>query len=63
MVKNEYGKEIDFEAAAALMDDEIIENDIADMEWTEQQYFDIYCYEHEKKFGEKFEFAKENPTS
>lgn len=58
-VMNEYGVLIDFDAARNLMDDDlcgcIVEDDI-------QLFFNRYCEEHEKEFGEPFELSKENPV-
>lgn len=61
-VKNEYGVSIDYDAAVALMDDELCE--ALNMEiapCTEQEFFDAYCKAHEEKYGEAFEPAKANP--
>lgn len=59
-VINTWGTEINFEAAVALMDDEIRE-EIAGTVDAEQEFFDAYCKAHEAKFGEGFECAKKNP--
>ena len=59
-VINEWGTEIDFEAAVALMDEEIVESLDGTTE-SDQEYFDAYCKAHEEKYGEEFECAKENP--
>lgn len=51
-----YGKWVDYEAAASLMDDEIREelhNEMAPCE--PQAFMDAYLVRHEAKFGEKFE--------
>jgi len=67
MVKNQYGVEIDFEAAVAMMDTEIM----VDMEgsiWpanqpdSDQDYFEVYCEKYMEKYGEEFEANKENPV-
>lgn len=58
IVKNQYEIEINFEAAAILMDDELREelhNDIAPC--TEQEFFDAYCERHLVKYGEDWELA------
>lgn len=63
VVKNDYGVEVDYDAAVATMDNEIREElhrRIAPC--TNQAFFDAYCAEHREKFGEYFEFAKENPV-
>lgn len=62
-VINEYGVQIDYEAAVNLMDDELREEihmDIAPC--TEQEFFDEYARRHEQKFGEPWELAKPNPV-
>ena len=60
-VVNECGTEIDFEAAVALMDEEIREQIAGNVD-TEQEFFDAYCKAHEKAYGESFECAKSNPV-
>lgn len=61
-VKNEYGKELDFDTAVILMDDEIRESlHTALAPCTNQQFFDAYAKAHEEKFGEEWELAKANP--
>ena len=62
-VKNSYGVELDFEAALQFMDDEIRENLSAEMApCSEQEFFDAYEKEHEKKFPEEpWELSKANP--
>lgn len=61
-VKNEYGVEIDFEAAAMLMDDDIREQLHMEGFDNEQDFFDAYCKAHEEAFHDEFECAKENPV-
>lgn len=61
-VKNPHGKDMDFDSAVILMDDEIRENlhnELAPC--GEQQFFDAYVKAHEQKFGEAWELAKPNP--
>lgn len=61
-VKNQYGVEISFDAAAALMDDDTREAVHADVApCSEQEFFEAYCKAHYDRFGEDFEPAKENP--
>ena len=62
-VINEFGKEINFEVAVELMDDELREEIAAtgDYDNDSQGFFMAYCEAHERKFGEEFELAKENP--
>ena len=60
IVKNEFGVDIDFDAAVALMDGDLRE-EIAGAVDTEQEFFDAYCKAHEYKYGAEFECAKENP--
>ena len=62
-ITNEFGVEINFEAAVNFMDDEICEmlhQEIAPC--TDQEFFDAYCKAHEDKFDEEWELAKENPV-
>jgi hypothetical protein len=68
-IRNEAGTEIDFDAAVALMDDElrehlheIIEVFEGEREFTAQQFFDDYVMLHREKFGEEFEPNKCNPV-
>ncbi len=63
MVENEWGTEIDFEVAVQYMDDDLREELHASLApTTDQIFFDAYAKAHEEKFGEPFEFAKENPV-
>lgn len=62
-ITNEAGTEIDFEAAAQLMDDEIRERlhmyyDARD----EADFFHAYCQKHREQFGEEFEPNKRSPN-
>lgn len=60
-VANQYGKEIDFEAAINIADREICEKlhfELAPC--SEQKFFDAYCEAHEAKYGEDFEPNKLN---
>ena len=61
-VMNNYGTEIEWNAALALMDDDLREELNADLApCTEQEFFSAYAKAHENKFGEEWELAKENP--
>ena len=60
-VINASGKEIDFDAAAALMDDDLRE-EIAGTVDTDQAFFAAYEKAHEAKFGEPWELSKADPT-
>ena len=61
-VTNEFGKELDYEAAVNLMDDDIREELHMQLApCTDQQFFDAYAKAHEQKFGEEWELAKANP--
>lgn len=61
-VMNNYGTEIEWNAALALMDDDLREELSADLApCTEQEFFEAYAKAHEAKFGEEWELAKENP--
>lgn len=62
-VINKEGAEINFDAAVALMDDDIreqVNNDLAPC--TEQDFFTAYETAHAKKFGAEWELSKANPT-
>ena len=62
-VTNANGKEIEFEAAVNLMDDEIRETLANDgNERTEQEFFSAYEKAHEAKHGEEWELSKSNPV-
>ena len=62
IVKNNYGTEIEWNAALALMDDDLREELNADLApCTEQEFFDAYAKAHEAKFSEEWELAKGNP--
>ena len=55
MVKNSAGREIDFEVATNLMDDELREELYMELApCTEQEFYDEYCNRHKEKFGEVF---------
>lgn len=67
MVINKNGTEIDYEAALALMDENILE-DMA-LDWyrayrpmTDQEWFTLYETQHEVKYGEEWELSRSNPT-
>jgi hypothetical protein len=63
-VTNAHGLTIDFDAAANLMDDDIV-SDLGDGHMagmTEQEAFNAYCVAHLEKFGEEFEPNKANPV-
>lgn len=62
-ITNEFGVEINFDAAVNFMDDEIREmlhQEIAPC--TDQEFFNAYCKAHEDRFDEEWELAKENPV-
>lgn len=53
-VLDEKGREIDFEAALILTDEDLRE-EMHYEEWeSDQQWFDEYAKRHEEKFGEPF---------
>lgn len=61
-VINKCGTSINFDVAVTLMDEQLkeeIHNEIAPC--TEQSFFNEYERRHEKKYGEEWELAKENP--
>ena len=62
-ITNEFGVEINFDAAVNFMDDEIREmlhEEIAPC--TDHEFFDAYCKAHEDRFDDEWELAKENPV-
>lgn len=62
-VINAAGREIDFEAAVQMMDDEIRERLHAELApCTEQEFFTVYEAAHLAKFGEEWELSKANPV-
>lgn len=61
-VINKNGKQINYDAAVQLMDDEIREELHAELSpCTEQEFFSAYEAAHAEKFGEEWELSKENP--
>ena len=62
-VINAHGKEIDFDAAVNIMDDDLREKIHAELApCTDQEFFDAYAKAHLKKFSEEFEPNKTNPV-
>lgn len=62
-VKNMCGTEIDYEASVEMMDDEIREHlHMTIAPCSEQEFFEAYEAEHEKKYGELWELSKSNPV-
>lgn len=59
-VINQSGAEIDFDAAATLMDDDLREELAAQGYDDEQDFFSAYEAAHAAKFGE-WELSKSNP--
>ena len=61
-VTNKNGAMIDFEAALALMDIDIMHE--LETVWynNDQDYFTAYEAEHLKKYGKEWELSKANPT-
>ena len=61
MVINKNGKEINYDAAVMMMDDEIREEiaNAGDCE-TEQEFFTAYEKAHEEAYGEEWELSKSN---
>jgi hypothetical protein len=63
IITNARGKEIDFDAALNLMDDDLRERLTNEREWdSDRQFFLAYCVAHEKAFSEEFEPSKQNPV-
>ena len=62
-ITNSNGTVIDFDAAVALMDDDLREAVHADLApCSEQEFFEAYCKAHEAKYGEAFEPDKASPV-
>lgn len=60
-VSNKYGQKLDFEAVVQFMDDEIREYLHGELAPCEPQYFyEKYCEEHKKKYGEEFLTEEKN---
>ena len=62
-VTNQYGKEIDYEAAVSLMDDDLRErlsNELAPC--TNQVFFDAYVRAHAEKYGADWVLDDPNPV-
>lgn len=59
-VINMNGTEINYEAAVAMMDDEIRESIFGTVD-SEQEFFTAYEKAHAEKYGEEWELSKENP--
>lgn len=63
LVINPYGLEIDWDAAVALMDDDIREELHASREWdTEEDFFRAYAAAHLARYGEPWELDGLNPV-
>lgn len=63
MVTNTNGYELNFDAAAILMDDEIRESLNSKLApCTEQEFFTAYEEAHSEAYGEEWELSKANPT-
>lgn len=61
-VINMSGIAIDFDTAVSMMDDEIRESVHAEIApCTEQEFFAAYEKAHAEKYGEEWEFSKDNP--
>lgn len=61
-VINQHGRELNFDAAVVLMDDEIREELHGKLApCTDQEFFDAYARAHEEKYDEEWELAKQNP--
>jgi hypothetical protein len=60
---NKSGKEIEFAAAEAMMDEELREELCAELApCTNQEFFSAYESAHEERFGEEWELSKANPV-
>lgn len=54
IVKDRLGRDVNYEAAENLMDDELRESIHGEFARTQQQFFDEYAKRHFAKFGEHF---------
>jgi hypothetical protein len=57
-IRNFNDCEIDFDAAVNLMDNRLREelhDAVAGTDTTEQEFYDMYCEAHRKRFGKGFE--------
>lgn len=61
-ITNAAGREIDFDAAATLMDNGIVAALGHGDGLTEQEFFTDYCAMHWARFDEEFEPNKANPV-
>lgn len=62
MVINKNGVEINFDAAVALMDDDLREELNAELApCSDQEFFSAYESRHEAKYGEEWALSVENP--
>ena len=61
-VRNSHGVPVNFNAAVLLMDDEIRERLHYAGLCDPQSFFDAYCKEHYRVFGEVFEPDQESPA-
>jgi len=62
-VLNQFGAEVNFEAAVEYMDNSLRENLHMDMvPCTEQEFFTAYCKAHRERFNEAFFLDESNPV-
>ena len=59
-IKNQYGEKFDFDACRNLMDDKICD-EIISLNFEAQDFFDLYCLKHRRKYGDEFVFNKRSP--
>lgn len=61
-VVNEYGVIFDYDLSVSMMDDDLREQIHGEFApCTDQEFFNEYAKQHEQKFNEVWELAKENP--
>lgn len=61
-VENAHGREIDFDAACIIMDDDVMAAVHAELApCTPQEFFDAYAISHFEEFGEEWELTKRSP--
>lgn len=63
LIVNSFGYEFDFDLCVSYMDDDLREFvHLCCAPCSEQNFFDVYCDLHLRKFSEPFEFSKSNPV-
>lgn len=61
MIITEHGRVYPADVVEGLMDSELTEK-LQGLFDTRQEFYEQYCLEHKKKFGEEFEYSKPTPV-